>query len=118
MTTRDGTQERTLDPPDDSLSDAEMRACERAAREGFDAMDCRSMRWIDDMLADTPEDFVTLVRTVFLCRKHPLAANNKDSPLAMSMGSALLRVRDRYVAECAEDYAAELAEQAKFAQEP
>ena len=109
MTTRDGTQERTLDPPDNSLSDAEMRACERAARDGFDEMDDRTTAWLNEQLADTPKDAADVARMgLVMSRFIPPAARSR----------VVEAIRDRYIAECAEEYWGDLIEQEKYAQEP
>lgn len=107
MTTRDGTQERTLDPPDEMLSDAELRECERAARIGFDEMDDRAQKWLDEQLADTPREIAGVVRS---------ALSQTRKPLGVQWHAAALR--ERYIAECAEEYWGDLIEQEKYAQEP
>ena len=103
----DGTQERTLDPPDDTLSDAETRECERAASDGFRDMDSRSRKWLEEQLADTPADIRNLVKTTLI---------------PGGCGGAAVHwageIRRRYVAECAEEYWGDLIEQEKYAQEP
>ena len=68
----DGTQERTLDPPDEMLSDAELRECERAARDGFDGMDERASKWLDEQLADTPREIAGVVRSALSQTRKPL----------------------------------------------
>lgn len=106
----DGTQERTLDPPDLTLSDAEMRECERAARIGFDDRDRRAREWMDEQLADTPREIAELVRRVIVRAR----VQRPVSPIR----DVIADLRDRYVAECAEEYWGDLIEQEKCAQEP
>lgn len=113
MTTHDGTQERTLQPPDDSLSDAEMRACERAAREGFDARDARFMSWLAEQIADTPTDISSLVTGVL-----GAIYGDMDARFHVAIVHGARFLRDRYIAECAEEYWGDLIEQEKYAQEP
>lgn len=111
MTTHDGTQERTLQPPDDTLSDADMRECERAAQWGFDDIDDRARKWLDEeILADTPVEAWSIVRAAILNERSPLKFGN-------TLSDAVDRLRDRYIAECAEEYWPDLMDQAAHAQE-
>ena len=110
MTTHDGTQERTLQPPDDSLSDAELRECVRAARIGFNDRDERARKWMDEQLADTPRDIAELVRRV-------IARARVQRPVS-PIRDVIADLRDRYIAECADEYWGDLIEQEKYAQEP
>ena len=108
----DGTQERTLDPPDNSLSDAEMRACKKAASDGFDAMDERARKWLRNELADTPKD---IARFVLHGMESPFEKDRSSAAVALMV--LRMRIHDRYIAECAEEYWGDLIEQEKYAQE-
>ena len=106
----DGTQERTLDPPDDTLSDAEMRECERAASDGFDYRDDRWADWMEDQCADAAEE----IRAIVTAALDIVNASVVAEPL---LTQPVMQLRDRYIAECAEDYWPDLMDQAAHAQE-
>ncbi|MDE2022118.1 MAG: hypothetical protein KGI71_04410 [Patescibacteria group bacterium] len=112
MTTHDGTQERTLQPPDDTLSDAELRECERAARDGFDEFDENTRGWLKNELSETPVDLRLIARAAILRSTGAFPALAAEADVWVST------LRDRYIAECAADYWGDLIEQAKYAQEP
>lgn len=96
----DGTQERTLDAPDDTLSDAEIRACEDAARDDWDRGGETVADWLDDTLADTPEEAAAVVRCAVDLMRGP-----RDPREGFAIEAAVAALRDRFAAECAGDYA-------------
>ena len=105
-----GGAEQPIDPPEQrEWSERELRELDDAARRGFDAHDEHAANWMGEQLADTPTDVRVLVYTAL--------TPGSIAHHSAGMRAAVYELRDRYIAECAEDYWPDLMDQAAHAQE-
>ncbi len=110
----DGTQERTLDPPDVGvwLTEREERELDAAAGDGFDRQDKRATHWLTDLVDDDPSEALTIVRACIALERSSLNdAAREDIERAIS------RLRDRYIAEMSGDYYGDAIDAAEYRME-